>query len=97
MIITKYFILRYFYKDNKSFNTSINKNNKINSKELLRNVSNEINLPDEQILISKLLNYYDPAARPVYNAGHQVIVNFSFALIQLCDLVLFIYSCAKSG
>jgi len=36
-----------------------------------------------------LLNYYDPAARPVYNASHAVVINFSFALIQLCDLVHF--------
>lgn len=43
---------------------------------------------DEQALITRLLWNYDPAARPVYNASHEVGVKFSFALIQLCDMVL---------
>ena len=44
--------------------------------------------PDEQVLISKLLKNYDPAARPVYNASKVVNVKFSFSLIQICDMVL---------
>lgn len=46
----------------------------------------EMNLPDEQVLINKLLKYYDPAARPVFNASNPVVIKFSFALIQLCDM-----------
>ena len=42
---------------------------------------------DEQALISRLLWNYDPAARPVYNASHPVVVKFGFALIQLNDMV----------
>lgn len=43
-------------------------------------------IPDEQILISKLLLNYDPASRPVYNASHTVTINFGLALIQICDM-----------
>ena len=45
-------------------NTNLNSNfnPQINVNEM-----DEIVLPDEQILINKLLKYYDPAARPVYN------------------------------
>lgn len=46
-------------------------------------------LPDEQILISKLLRNYDPAARPVYNASKPVVIKFGFALIQICDMVAY--------
>ena len=51
------------------------------------NISNEINYPDEQVLIYRLLRNYDPAARPVFNASKIVTVKFSFSLIQICDLV----------
>ena len=51
------------------------------------NMSEFEDMHDEQALISRLLWNYDPAARPVYNASHPVIVKFSFALIQLCDMV----------
>jgi len=51
------------------------------------NMSEFEDLHDEQALISRLLWNYDPAARPVYNASHPVIVKFSFALIQLYDMV----------
>ncbi len=44
---------------------------------------------DEQALISRLLWNYDPAARPVYNASHPVVVKFGFALIQLNDMVFY--------
>ncbi|CAF0749300.1 unnamed protein product [Brachionus calyciflorus] len=43
-------------------------------------------IPDEQLLISKLLRNYDPASRPVYNASTPVVIYFGFALIQICDM-----------
>jgi hypothetical protein len=62
--------------------------NNINPNNFMFNdVPNNIDLPDEQKLINKLLSFYDPAARPVFNASQAVVINFSFALIQLCDLV----------
>ena len=48
-------------------------------------------VPDEQRLIFDLLKTYDPASRPVYNASHNVTINFSFALIQICDMVMSVY------
>ena len=42
---------------------------------------------DEHILIDKLLNDYEPAARPVVNAGQSVSVKFSISLIQIYDMV----------
>ena len=44
-------------------------------------------VPDEQFLISRLLNDYDPASRPVFNASHTVEVKFGIAFIQICDMV----------
>lgn len=52
------------------------------------NLSEVEDLHDEQALISRLLWGYDPAARPVYNASNPVVVQFSFSLIQLCDMVI---------
>lgn len=43
-------------------------------------------IPDEQMLIARLLRNYDPAARPVYNASSTVVVRFGFLLIQICDM-----------
>ena len=56
------------------------------------NFEGEENFHDEQVLISRLLWNYDPAARPVFNASKPVIIKFSFALIQLCDMVSYIYN-----
>ncbi len=46
------------------------------------------NLPDEQRLVYHSLKMYDPASRPVYNASKHVTIKFSFALIQICDMVM---------
>ena len=43
--------------------------------------------PDEQRLIWRLLNNYDPAARPVFNASHTVTVKFGYTLTQIADMV----------
>ena len=49
----------------------------------------QINLKkiDEYNLINQLLNDYEPAARPVVNAGKSVSVKFSISLIQIYDMV----------
>ncbi len=46
------------------------------------------NMPDEQRLVYHALRTYDPASRPVYNASKKVTIKFSFALIQICDMVI---------
>ena len=43
-------------------------------------------LPDEQRLLEFLLDNYDPAARPVFNASESVEVKFGFSLVQLYDM-----------
>lgn len=43
--------------------------------------------PDEQKLIFELLNNYDSAVRPVYNASRSVGITFSLSLIQISDMV----------
>ena len=43
-------------------------------------------IPDEQLLISRLLRNYDPASRPVYNASTNVLIHFGLSLIQICDM-----------
>ena len=47
---------------------------------------NILSIPDEQKLIMRLLNNYDPASRPVYNASKTVTINFGLSLIQLNDI-----------
>ena len=44
-------------------------------------------VPDEQRLMEKLLNNYEPASRPVFNASHAVIVKFGLTLTQISDMV----------
>lgn len=44
-------------------------------------------IPDEQKLLQKILNGYDTAARPVFNASHIITVKFGLTLIQLADMV----------
>jgi hypothetical protein len=46
-------------------------------------------LPDEQILLSRLLLNYDPASRPIYNASNPVNVQFGISFTQICDMVAF--------
>jgi hypothetical protein len=43
-------------------------------------------LPDEQRLLEFLLDNYDPASRPVFNASDSVEVKFGFSLVQLYDM-----------
>jgi len=47
---------------------------------------------DEQRLLDKLLDGYNPASRPVYNASHQVVVKFGITLAQIQDMVRVTYS-----
>ncbi len=42
--------------------------------------------PDEQRLIYELLAAYDTAARPVFNASKNVIIDLSLSLIQISDM-----------
>ena len=49
-------------------------------------LSSNVTIPDEQLLIARLLKNYDPAARPVYNASKTVVVKFGFLLVQICDM-----------
>lgn len=42
---------------------------------------------DEQRLLTKLLQRYDPASRPVYNASHNVTVMFGLTVTQISDMV----------
>jgi hypothetical protein len=44
-------------------------------------------IPDEQRLLETLLSDYNPAARPVYNASHIVLVKFGITLAQISDMV----------
>ena len=44
-------------------------------------------VPDEQRLIRHLLNDYDPASRPVFNASQTVVVKFGITLAQIADVV----------
>jgi hypothetical protein len=48
---------------------------------------NHSQIPDEQLLIGRLLRNYDPAARPVFNASKAVVIKFGLAFIQICDMV----------
>ena len=42
---------------------------------------------DEQRLIYEFrLRFYDPSTRPVFNASKPIIVGFTFALVQVCDV-----------
>lgn len=53
--------------------------------------------PDEQKLIFELLNNYDSAVRPVFNASKPVGISFSLSLIQISDMVTFILNLNKSN
>jgi hypothetical protein len=52
---------------------------------------NNTQIPDEQLLIGRLLRNYDPAARPVFNASKPVVIKFGLAFIQICDMVSFFF------
>ncbi|CAH8634762.1 unnamed protein product, partial [Schistosoma rodhaini] len=43
-------------------------------------------MTDEQRLLSKILNGYDTASRPIFNASKSVQVGFQFTLIQISQL-----------
>ncbi|KAK7008593.1 acetylcholine receptor subunit alpha-L1 [Biomphalaria glabrata] len=42
---------------------------------------------DETRLIEAMMMNYNPAARPVYNASHTVVVKFGITLTQISDMV----------
>lgn len=44
-------------------------------------------IPDEQRLMNKILEDYNPASRPVYNASHEVVIYFGLTLTQIADMV----------
>jgi len=44
-------------------------------------------LPDEQRLLEYILDNYNTAARPVYNASKNVTISFGMTLIQIADMV----------
>ena len=44
-------------------------------------------IPDEQKLMATLLENYEPASRPVFNASRVVLVKFGMTLIQVSDMV----------
>jgi hypothetical protein len=81
-------------KNNQNSNQNQNQNPNSNINDdlyemTLGNMSDSyVNIPDEQLLIARLLRNYDPAARPVYNASKSVVIKFSFSLIQICDMVI---------
>ncbi|XP_064608997.1 neuronal acetylcholine receptor subunit alpha-10-like [Liolophura sinensis] len=43
-------------------------------------------IPDEQRLMNKILEDYNPASRPVYNASHEVVIYFGLTLTQIADM-----------
>ena len=53
----------------------------------IQNKEIDSTLPDEQKLIYELLSTYDTAARPVFNASKNVIIDISLSLIQISDMV----------
>lgn len=53
----------------------------------IQNKETDSILPDEQKLIYELLSSYDTAARPVFNASKNVIIDISLSLIQISDMV----------
>ena len=50
-------------------------------------------VPDEQRLIRYLLNDYDTASRPVFNASQTVVVKFGITLAQIADMVAIFFIC----
>ena len=52
-------------------------------------------IPDEHRLLEDILEDYDTAARPVYNASHKVTVKFGLTVTQLADMVSYCTSFAK--
>ena len=80
-------------KNNQNSNPNQNQNPNMNINDdmyemTFGNMSDSyVNIPDEQLLIARLLKNYDPAARPVFNASKPVVINFSFSFIQICDMV----------
>ena len=64
-------------------------NRNMNDQNFMMDMFTDMNnsLPDEQKLLLECLRFYDPASRPVYNASKKVTIGFSFALIQICDMV----------
>lgn len=47
-------------------------------------------IPDEQRLLEKILDNYNTAARPVYNASRNVTISYGMTLIQISDMVKYL-------
>ena len=54
---------------------------------LIINLFNKIVCTTEQLLIRKLLQYYEPSVRPVINAQAVVTISFRMEITQLFELV----------
>ncbi len=59
----------------------------IDKEEMQERRPRRVRLPDEQRLMHRILNNYDTAARPVFNASHTVTVKFGYTLTQIADMV----------
>lgn len=47
-------------------------------------------IPDEQRLLENILDNYNTAARPVFNASRNVTVSFGMTLIHISDMVRYL-------
>ncbi|CAH8599721.1 unnamed protein product [Schistosoma intercalatum] len=73
------------YEEAKNYRNNTN----IESNLYETDISTTLILPimtDEQRLLSKILNGYDTASRPIFNASKSVQVGFQFTLIQISQL-----------
>ena len=57
-----------------------------------QNLDYQQDFDDETILLSKLLNNYDPAVRPVLDSKNVITVKFSLWLVEIVDLVISCWS-----
>ncbi|VDO53658.1 unnamed protein product [Schistosoma margrebowiei] len=75
------------YEEAKNYKNNTN----IESNIYETDISTTLILPimtDEQRLLSKILNGYDTASRPIFNASKSVQVGFQFTLIQISQLIV---------
>ncbi|KAK4467918.1 hypothetical protein MN116_008465 [Schistosoma mekongi] len=94
-------IIHLIYINSKITNEMINNDGEMNiedeimTDDIHKNFinSSEVSIPlittimtDEQRLLSKILNGYDTASRPIFNASKSVQVGFQFTLIQISQL-----------
>jgi len=60
-------------------------------------VQNETRITDEQRLLQKILENYDSASRPTFNASNTVQIKFQFTLIQIYKLVSIRFATVNSN